>query len=147
MRVNPFEDQQDQQKRDGRNANDLKLFSHHPSGLDNSIASSPEVRDSASVNIPARHGMLCTAAGLARVHQKLPSQYEGQLPAAYQQKSRAVRLQWNTQKEHGCAAPKVIFSPSAEYSKEALRAKDEGVCILQLIITLDGYPRNEFRWE
>jgi protein TonB len=42
----------------------------------------------------------------------------------------------------GVSAPKVIYSPDPEYTKEARKAKYEGVCILQLIITPDGYPRD-----
>ena len=42
----------------------------------------------------------------------------------------------------GVSAPKVIFAPHPEYSKEARKAKYEGVCILQLIVTPEGNTRD-----
>ena len=42
----------------------------------------------------------------------------------------------------GVSAPKAIFAPDPKYSKEALKANDEGVCTVSLIITPDGNPRD-----
>jgi TonB family protein len=42
----------------------------------------------------------------------------------------------------GVSAPKAIFSPSPEYSEEARKAHHQGVCVLALIISADGEPRD-----
>ena len=43
---------------------------------------------------------------------------------------------------HGVTPPRARFSPSAEYSEQARRAKYQGTCILQLIVDTNGNPRN-----
>jgi TonB family protein len=42
----------------------------------------------------------------------------------------------------GVSAPKVISSPDPGYTKEARRAKHEGICVLSLIVGSDGMPRD-----
>lgn len=38
--------------------------------------------------------------------------------------------------------PRAIYSPSAEYTEEARQARREGACILNMIVGIDGKPRN-----
>ena len=42
----------------------------------------------------------------------------------------------------GIIPPRVIYSPSPEYSKEARAAHYQGTCVLWLIVGADGKPRN-----
>jgi len=42
----------------------------------------------------------------------------------------------------GVSAPIPIFTPEAEFSDEARRAKYQGVCVLSLIVGPDGKPRD-----
>ena len=42
----------------------------------------------------------------------------------------------------GVSAPKPIYNPDPEYSKEARKAKLQGVCILSVIISPEGDPRD-----
>lgn len=42
----------------------------------------------------------------------------------------------------GVSAPKVIFSPDPEYSEEAREEKYQGSCVLGMIVTPEGKPRD-----
>jgi len=42
----------------------------------------------------------------------------------------------------GVSPPKAIFSPDPEYTKEARKAKHQGLCVLSLIVGADGRPRD-----
>jgi TonB family protein len=42
----------------------------------------------------------------------------------------------------GVTAPRLTYSPSPEYSKEARKAKYQGICVLWLIVGADGNPRD-----
>lgn len=39
-------------------------------------------------------------------------------------------------------APQVIYSPDPQYSKQARKAKFQGVCVLWLVVGPDGLPRD-----
>ena len=43
---------------------------------------------------------------------------------------------------HGVSAPRVVYAPSPEYSKEARKAKLEGMVALWVIVGKDGHTRN-----
>jgi TonB family protein len=42
----------------------------------------------------------------------------------------------------GVSAPRVIFQLEPEYTKEARQAKYSGTCVLQLVVGVDGLPRD-----
>ena len=42
----------------------------------------------------------------------------------------------------GVSAPVPIFTPEAEFSDEARRAKYQGVCLISLIVDAQGNPQN-----
>jgi len=42
----------------------------------------------------------------------------------------------------GVSAPKAIYSPDPEYSEEARKAKFQGTCVLWLVVSPDGRPRD-----
>jgi periplasmic protein TonB len=42
----------------------------------------------------------------------------------------------------GVSAPEAIFTPEAEFSDEARRAKYQGVCLISLIVDAQGNPQN-----
>jgi periplasmic protein TonB len=41
----------------------------------------------------------------------------------------------------GVSPPRVIYQPEAEYSEEARKAKFQGTCVVQIIVGVDGLPR------
>ena len=45
----------------------------------------------------------------------------------------------------GVSAPRPIHQPSPKYSKEARKAKHQGVCVLWLVVGTDGKPRDDVR--
>ena len=42
----------------------------------------------------------------------------------------------------GIRPPRAIYSPDPAYSEEASKAKFQGVCVLSLIVGIDGNPRD-----
>ena len=42
----------------------------------------------------------------------------------------------------GVSAPRVLFQPDPEYSEEARKAKFQGTCVLWLVVSQDGRPRD-----
>jgi periplasmic protein TonB len=42
----------------------------------------------------------------------------------------------------GVSAPRAVFTPDPEYSEEARKAKYQGTCVLWLIVSPDGRPRD-----
>ena len=42
----------------------------------------------------------------------------------------------------GVSAPRPVYSPNPKYSKEARKAKLQGVCVLWLVVGTDGKPRD-----
>jgi len=41
----------------------------------------------------------------------------------------------------GVSAPKLVYQAEAEYSEEARKAKFQGTCVVQIIVGVDGLPR------